>query len=348
MSLLRKIQDATVDPNFQLADILRMCKLLAARLDHAAFKEWVHHELNCYSRSEQLPDYRILRNLGCRGDFFGSFGSGIKNAPIPLMSLPEDSRELVSTRYIFQSVSSLESTVRGAEQNGTSVLRVLWPADVVAFLGSDIYEYMICGQAWTDVPTAAFVAILDTVKSRILDFVLEIEAQNFDVGNAESNNLIPDEVTSNIFNNCILHQHYQAASSGAIIQTYSQGKTTMSEEKYVNNLQHSNIANMANKVTDQAKQQANQYIYQSEHQKTLAEAASEIQQLLRRLEQINLMAAESEQISYINDETTPGFKRRVVNALRASSEAAIDEFISENKYLKVVKAAIKSWFEQGT
>jgi len=45
------------------------------------------------------------------------------------------------------------------------------------------------------------------------------------------------------------------------------------------------------------------------------------------------------------DETTPSFKRRVVGALQAGGETAIDEFVLENKYLKVAKAVMKGWFQ---
>ena len=89
----------------------------------------------------------------------------------------------------------------------------------------------------------------------------------------------------------------------------------------------------------------NNTFVQAEQKKTLAEAAEEIQKLLKQLEQTNPSATESEKVAYINDETTPSFKRRVSGALQASGEAAIDEFILENKYLKVVKAAIKGWFQ---
>jgi hypothetical protein len=88
--------------------------------------------------------------------------------------------------------------------------------------------------------------------------------------------------------------------------------------------------------------------FQSEQKKTLADAAAEIQQLLKQLEQINPTATEYEQIVYINDETTPSFKRRVIGALQSSGEAAIDEFILENQYLKVAKAAIKGWLQPGS
>jgi predicted transcriptional regulator len=85
--------------------------------------------------------------------------------------------------------------------------------------------------------------------------------------------------------------------------------------------------------------------FQSESKQTLAEAAEEIQKLLKQLEQTSPNATESEMVIYVNDETSPGFKRRVSGALQATGEAAIDEFILENKYLKVVKAAIKGWLQ---
>jgi hypothetical protein len=83
----------------------------------------------------------------------------------------------------------------------------------------------------------------------------------------------------------------------------------------------------------------------SEEKKTLAEAANEIQQLLKQLEKSNPNATEIEQIAYLEDETTPRFKRRVSSALQAAGETAIDEFILDNKWLKVAKAAIKKWLK---
>jgi hypothetical protein len=83
----------------------------------------------------------------------------------------------------------------------------------------------------------------------------------------------------------------------------------------------------------------------SEEKRTLAEAANEIQQLLKQLEESNPDATEIEQIAYLEDETTPSFKRRANSALQAAGETAIDEFILDNKWLKVAKAAIKKWLK---
>lgn len=88
----------------------------------------------------------------------------------------------------------------------------------------------------------------------------------------------------------------------------------------------------------------NNTFFQSEQKQTIAEAAAEIQKLIKQLEQNNPIATEAEKVDYVNDETTPSFKRRVVGALQASGEAAIDEFL-ENKYIKIAKATIKGWLQ---
>jgi hypothetical protein len=149
-----------------------------------------------------------------------------------------------------------------------------------------------------------------------------------------------------IYNKCVVNQNNQPALSSAIIQTDIQGENM--SEHFVNNLQGAKIGSMANVVKEHGRQQATQHNYPSESKKTLAEAAIEIQHLLSQLEQSNPTATEVEKVAHINDETTAGFKRRVSGALQASGEAAIDEFILENKYLKVAKAAVKGWLQLGS
>jgi hypothetical protein len=81
----------------------------------------------------------------------------------------------------------------------------------------------------------------------------------------------------------------------------------------------------------------------SDHQKTLAEAANEIEQLLKQLEKTNPSATEPEQAAYIDASVQPNLKQRTIAALRSGGETAIEEFFLENKYLKVGKAVVKAW-----
>jgi methylthioribose-1-phosphate isomerase len=83
-------------------------------------------------------------------------------------------------------------------------------------------------------------------------------------------------------------------------------------------------------------QTISQYVYSQEQKQTLTEAAEEIQKLLKQLNQTNPTATEPEQIARVNEAIKPELKQRAIAALKEGSETAIDEFVLENKYLKVL------------
>jgi hypothetical protein len=216
MSLLRQIQDAAIDSSVDLPTLLRKCKVLAARLGNEDFKQWIDNELSGYDRKEDLPEYRIL-NVNSKGHFGGPFGSGLRNADIPLMCLPEDFRESLGHSYMMQPVAAMASLV-ASDKSGT--LQEPWNPDLVAHFGNRIYERMVCMQAWKVIPASAIVAALDTVRTRVLNFVLEIEAQNPAAGEAMSNEKpVPQETVQHIFNTYITGD----------VQNLSSGSTNVSQ-----------------------------------------------------------------------------------------------------------------------
>jgi hypothetical protein len=88
----------------------------------------------------------------------------------------------------------------------------------------------------------------------------------------------------------------------------------------------------------------NNTFVQSEQKVTLAEAAAEIQKLLKQLEIKNPTATEREKIAYVNVQTNPDIKQRAISALKAGGETAIEEFLA-NPYVNVGKAIIKGWIQ---
>ena len=88
----------------------------------------------------------------------------------------------------------------------------------------------------------------------------------------------------------------------------------------------------------------NNTFVQSEQKVTLAEAAAEIQKLLKQLEIKNPTATEREKIAYVNVQTNPDIKQRAISALKAGGETAIEEFLA-NPYFNVGKAIIKGWIQ---
>lgn len=81
----------------------------------------------------------------------------------------------------------------------------------------------------------------------------------------------------------------------------------------------------------------------SENKQSLLEFVIETKKLLEQLELENPQATDLNKFSLIDSAISPTLKKRTISAVKAGSESAIDEFILENKYLKVAKSVIKAW-----
>jgi hypothetical protein len=200
MSLLRDIQDAAIDANTELSTLLRKCKVLAARLNNAEFNKWVEYELNGYPSVEELPEYRILR-VNSKGHFSGPFNSGLRNADIPLFCIPEKYREFIEHSYLVDPIASIENLIKHKDSRNP---QEPWSPDLVAIVSKDIYHNMSCMQAWKVIPKQAIIAVAETVRNRVLNFVLEIEAEAPESGEAPlKSSPIPQEKIHQIFNTYI-------------------------------------------------------------------------------------------------------------------------------------------------
>ena len=212
MSLLREIQDlaASSSKDVELSSLLRKCKILAARLNHTDFKAWIEKELNGYDDTNSLPSYRILETMS-KGHFSGWGGSGLRNAPIPTYCLEEKHQKYVDNVYITEGISALEDLL--SKSDGT--LHKPWRPQLLALYGTKFYENMNCIEAWQVISSSSLANIVDTVRTKILNFVLEIEAENPDAGDAKINsNPIEQGKITQIFNTTI-HGNVQNVATGS-------------------------------------------------------------------------------------------------------------------------------------
>lgn len=229
MTLLREIQQAAIDENSQVATLLRKCKVLAVRLGSQEFGDWIDNELNGYKTLDELPTYRILR-VGSYGDFVGVFGRQGKNLPIPPESVPEEIREYIQTSRLTMAVSALANL---AETEDAS--REGWPPDVVRIIGSQIYEDMNCLSAWKLLPRAALIAVLDTVRTRVLNFALQIEGEYPEAGEAPINSKpIPEEKISQVFNTYITGTVQNLATGSSQFKQQAHLSSGLSDEMFRN------------------------------------------------------------------------------------------------------------------
>jgi len=224
MTLLQEIQSDAVHTKTDLTTLLRKCRILAAKLKNEEFKNWVQYELDGYPADAPLPDYRKARAQSY-GHFAGGFGSGLRNAPIPLRCIPEQYRELVSAVEFRHGVSALQNLT--SHNDGTS-LEEHWPADLVAIVASEIYERYNLGQAWKAISPSTVVGILDTVRNRILNFVLEVESAAPNAGEGTLTPGLTAEKVTNVFNTYIMGNVGNVATGSSHVsqhatQTIAQG-----------------------------------------------------------------------------------------------------------------------------
>jgi hypothetical protein len=172
MSLLDDIIKAATETDEKTSSILRKCLVLSYTLKNDALKSWVSNELNGYSRDDaDLPEYRRIA-APAKGYFTGMFGSSIRDQPIPSAFLKPEHRHLAETAQLLQPIVAYE-TVKADEE------RVIpWNANMVAFYQNKFFDGdMALNRAWQAIPGSVLAGIADTVRTRMLTFVLELKEQ---------------------------------------------------------------------------------------------------------------------------------------------------------------------------
>jgi hypothetical protein len=142
MSLLKRIQDNTLENDCDVANLLRRCKVLAAQADAPELASWVDHELRGYPAADALPNYRLLKPGSSKGHFSGPFGRLVKNAEIPIHTLPPAIQPIYRVAPAMQRVEALQAAVDGAS-NGSTLARP-WSTEAVQLRGDAMYDGMTC------------------------------------------------------------------------------------------------------------------------------------------------------------------------------------------------------------
>ncbi|NET44392.1 MAG: hypothetical protein F6K15_22000 [Okeania sp. SIO2B3] len=82
--------------------------------------------------------------------------------------------------------------------------------------------------------------------------------------------------------------------------------------------------------------------YGSQEKQTLAEAAEEIQKLLKQLESNNPDATDAEKQAFVTASIAPSNRQRFVGALQAGGKEALKKLL-DNPYVNVGVAIVEGW-----
>lgn len=198
MGLVAEIQRDAVNPDSRTSDILRKCMILAGRLGHEPFTAWVRSELGGYSDTELLPSYRACEQVRVLASISGPFQARESGVDVPYAAIPDDVRDWATTICYRQSVAELEDLV-----SGQSHLSRPLPANLA--LRTEIFQGWTTTAIWQDVSRSKLAGVLDAVRNGVLNFVLEIEQENPDAGEAKPGTQpIPEPQVAQIFNTYVL------------------------------------------------------------------------------------------------------------------------------------------------
>jgi hypothetical protein len=211
MSLVHDIQAAAISQDTDIPTLLRMCKLLAARISHQQFGEWVDLELNGYPSFDSLPDYRIVQ-VESYGSFIGSFARADR-MQIPITVLPKDLQERYRYAYMGSGISAYTGLIVD-DKSGS--FQEAWPLNLAVHHASKVMRDMQCVSAWKEIPIGAVVRLLDSVKTRVLGYAIDLERESPSAGDTPIGGLPPlsAEKMTQIFNTNITGNVGNISNSG--------------------------------------------------------------------------------------------------------------------------------------
>jgi len=210
--LIRDIESRLADTSVPLEDILLSCRILAQRLQSEELRDWINYEINGYVGDVDVPPYRIVSSQAL-ADIFGPLGAEQRNMPIPGGGLPDEIAEFLTTVELRHGVAGLEDMIATADQG---VLKFPLPADLSAAISAKILsEGWNIAAAYRVTAVSAVKSVLSTVRNRLLDFALRIEADAPGAGEEElgTPSLVTPEKVEQTFNVTILGGNVAVAST---------------------------------------------------------------------------------------------------------------------------------------
>jgi hypothetical protein len=176
MKLLNEIIDLASSDKGSVPTLLRKCLVLAHTLKNDRLKAWAENELNGYRGSAELPEYRKTV-APAKGLFVGPFRAQVNDQPIPSAMLEPKHRHWAESVQLSQPIAAYENV------DPKSNYKFDWPANLIVLYQAAFFEgtYAL-NRAWQEIPGSVIAGLLDTIKTRVLRFALELQEEIGAVG----------------------------------------------------------------------------------------------------------------------------------------------------------------------
>src|SRR5258707_4578402 len=180
-----------------LTDALLKTKLILHQINKKELAVWVNNELNGYPPDAELPDYRLLNSI-VMGNLIAP-GWTVSRQALPIQHLDLAIREKLERAEMRESLAVLQKM----STNKGQLSRRFHP-EAYTQLGSNLANGWTIQNAWSEINTLSVLNILSQVRSRLLDFMLEL---NDTVGQAATESELKQRATTvdatSMFNHAI-------------------------------------------------------------------------------------------------------------------------------------------------
>ncbi|HHC7315872.1 TPA: hypothetical protein ACN3ZO_003512 [Vibrio cholerae] len=198
MQLLDEIIELLSSKDGSLSEALIKTKVLLHKIGQKDLVLWVNHELNGYPDDEQIPNYRLVDAQVKVNASNGVYQ--FNSHPIPLGHLEPEHRKRLETGSMPQSLAVIEKFAKTEE--GTLESHI--PMEAYGLLSKGLSNGYHIQRAWSEVPITSVENILMQVRSRLLDFVLELNSGLDSSGDKTNTSEALAAINpKNLFNNAI-------------------------------------------------------------------------------------------------------------------------------------------------
>lgn len=158
-----QLQQKLIDSDCSVVEILRLAKIIASELELVDFENWINCELNGYTCTDNLPEYRTTTRILCWNRIYGW---------LPVQINSKELEQTLSKATFCQSIHSLYDI----KDIPTDRYMFLCPGEISAALNRLIdgngREFL----AWFN-QSGQIETIMQAVKDKVLIWTCELKKQ---------------------------------------------------------------------------------------------------------------------------------------------------------------------------
>lgn len=176
-TLLDQIIDGSSDEGVKTPDLLRKVQVAATRIGAPGVVDWVKQELQGYTDDSDLPSYRKMQTA-VMGHFTGPMQSQIKKQLPPYPGFEDDF--FIEMR---QPLITLQSFAEAEED--AQIQWPIWRVEEYEKTGAFAIQFYGLFGAWNVITRQSLLGVIDTVRSKAMEFALELQESFPDAGSVD-------------------------------------------------------------------------------------------------------------------------------------------------------------------